>query len=51
MYKNLLGEMVFEPWEQEVADNINKAVKEIIEKEINKVFHNFKFKKKGEHLN
>ena len=37
--------------QQEIADRINRKIKEDLEKEINKVFHNFKFKKKGEHLN
>lgn len=49
--KNLLGKYVLEPWQQEIADRINRKIKEDLEKEINKVFHNFKFKKKGEHLN
>lgn len=35
MKKNLLGETIYEPWEQELYDNILKGVKEIIEKYLN----------------
>ena len=44
MKKNLLGETVLEPWEQEIADRINNKVKEDLEKQIKEIFksHNFK---------
>lgn len=44
MKKNLLGENILEPWEQEIADRINKKIKEDLEKQIKEIFksHNFK---------
>nr|DAS31903.1 MAG TPA: hypothetical protein [Bacteriophage sp.] len=44
MKKNLLGENILEPWEQEIADRINKKIKEYLEKQIKEIFksHNFK---------
>lgn len=44
MKKNLLGENVLEPWEQEISDRISKEIKESMEKQIKELFklHNFK---------
>lgn len=50
MKKNLFGENVLEPWEQEIADRINKKIREDLEKLIGKAFEEFE-KIKGEHLN
>ena len=38
MKKNLLGENILEPWEQGIADRINKKVKEDLEKQIKEIF-------------
>lgn len=44
MKKNLFGENVLEPWEQEISDIISEKIKESIEKQIKEIFksHNFK---------
>lgn len=45
MRKNIFGENILEPWEQEILDRINKKIREDVKKLIDEAFENYK----GEH--
>ena len=47
MIKNIFGENILEPLEQEILDNINKKIREDVKKLIDEAFENYK----GEHRN
>ena len=46
MKKNIFGENILEPQEQEILDRINKKIREDLEKLINKAFEEYKNKRR-----